>query len=197
MNRPPSHTALLVAACVALMGCEPSPERPGDPPRPGCYLLSYKEWGSPPRATGESMNGARAPIVLEIRADPLDSAWGYGREPEARTAYWGLGPDYDSLYIGFWHPREDTSIHVIFAEAPVLFGMAGDFWQRGDSLVGWVSTFSDVFGVQQGTSHVIGRRYPCRTPTLRSLTMRQHEESFRKEAELRKRSGRAGPGPTQ
>lgn len=170
MNR----ALLLLPLCLGSIACrDPSGGTPriGDAPLeplrlPACFRLTYAEWGLPPRADGQSLRNAKAPIAFQLRDDLAPRGFRDPEDTATKLLVWVQRSDDSLSATGSWKPSGGDSLALEFPFMPGLYGMTGTFARRGDLLVGEIRTYSDVIGAAQGTSRVIALPLPCTFPRL-------------------------------
>jgi hypothetical protein len=159
-------TAIIGVISVAgMLGCaEPTAKEMTPLVLPACYRLSYADWGEPPVTDAEALRGFRAPILIQLLDEAVPRSYTGIADSAARGLLW-VREVADTVAIpGTWSSLAGDTLALNFAGHPGLFGIGGFVLRQGDSLVGSLRTYTDVIGLDQGMSGVIGRPLPCAMP---------------------------------
>ena len=146
------------------LGCrQPTAETAiANQPPPGCYALTYQEWGVPP--TIPAPIGGLAPQFISLHdgavPDSVRARWGVVGLKGDLFGWLRLRPTDTLSFPLKWHRGTQDSVFIGVMITPDA-GIGFDLVQRGDSLLGNVSGGSLSSETPPASTIVVGRRIPC------------------------------------
>ena len=161
MNRQASLLALVCCAgCTVSRG---SLYAQSDSLRaPRCFRVEYPDWG-PSRVIGSPIGQAKAPQILVLMSGPAERGVDLSAAVGSFAAKAIRNEGDSGSYPAYWRRQSATSdsLSITFPIHIGFYGLEYRVRERGDTLAGEVTSWTDVLGVRQARSRIVAQRARC------------------------------------